>query len=153
VIKSPKVYLADSGLACHLLGIETQAELEKSPFLGVLFEGFIASEILKAQVNSGRRGELYYFRDQQGLEVDFVLPVGGGTIRLVEVKATHTPTLALAAPMQRVAQAMLKSRCGQVSVQPVLVHRRALGFRSPALVTGTRAMAWPDFVKAPLAVE
>ncbi len=34
-------YIADSGLACHLLGIETEAELGKSPFLGVLFEGFV----------------------------------------------------------------------------------------------------------------
>ena len=38
LIKSPKVYLADSGLACHLLGIETEVELKKSPFLGALFE-------------------------------------------------------------------------------------------------------------------
>src|SRR5713226_6053920 len=45
LIKSPKVYLADSGLACHLLGIDTAGELAKSPFAGVVFEGFIASEI------------------------------------------------------------------------------------------------------------
>src|SRR6267154_412783 len=65
LIKSPKVYLGDSGLACHLLGITTQAELDRSPFLGALFEGFIAAEILKSQVKLGRRKELYYFRDQQ----------------------------------------------------------------------------------------
>jgi len=45
LIKSPKVYLGDSGLACYLLGIATQAELERSPFLGALFEGFVAAEI------------------------------------------------------------------------------------------------------------
>ena len=67
LIKSPKVYLADSGLACHLLGIDSVAELTKSPFAGALFEGFIATEIVKAQVNSGARRELYYFRDEQGL--------------------------------------------------------------------------------------
>ena len=77
LIKSPRVYIADSGLACHLLGIETEAELKKSPLLGEIFEGFIASEILKAQLNAGRRREIYYFRDQQGLEVDFVLPRKG----------------------------------------------------------------------------
>jgi hypothetical protein len=49
-----------------LLGIETQAQLEKSPFPGPIFEGFIASEIVKAQLNAGQRRELYYFRDQQG---------------------------------------------------------------------------------------
>src|ERR1700732_1012716 len=47
LIKSPKVFLADSGLACHLLGLTSVAELERSPFLGALFEGFVAAEILK----------------------------------------------------------------------------------------------------------
>ncbi len=67
LIKSPKIYIADSGLACHLLRIDTAVDLEKSPFLGALFEGFVASEVVKAQVNAGRRRELYWFRDQQGL--------------------------------------------------------------------------------------
>ena len=58
LIKSPKIYIADSGLACHLLGIETEAELAKSPFQGALFEGFIAAEIVKSQINAGRRREL-----------------------------------------------------------------------------------------------
>lgn len=57
LIKSPRICVADSGLACHLLGIDTDAELEKSPFLGALFEDFIAAEIVKAQLNSGRRRE------------------------------------------------------------------------------------------------
>src|SRR6516225_2353461 len=70
LIKSPKLYLADSGLACHLLGVASSAELAKSPFIGVLFEGFIAAEIVKSQANAGRRRELYHFRDEQGLEVD-----------------------------------------------------------------------------------
>lgn len=84
IIKSPKVYIADSGLACHLLGIETDAELKKSPFRGALFEGFMAAEIIKAQTNAGGRRELYYFRDQQGLEVDFVAPGAGGMLRLID---------------------------------------------------------------------
>src|SRR5208282_4108780 len=70
LVESPKVYWADAGLACHLLGIQSQAELDRSPFLGSIFEGFVAAEILKAQVNHGQRKELYSFRDQQGLEVD-----------------------------------------------------------------------------------
>ena len=88
LIKSPKIYIADSGLACHLLGIETEAELAKSPFLGALFEGFVGAEIVKAQANAGRRREIYDFRDQQGLEVDFVVPTRTGGVRLIEVKAT-----------------------------------------------------------------
>ena len=62
-------------MACHLLGIDSEAELEKSPFLGAIFEGFIAAEIIKTQVNAGMRRELYYFRDQQGLEA-FAMALG-----------------------------------------------------------------------------
>ena len=88
LIKSPKVYLADSGLACHLLGIESAARTRRSRRSSArLFEGFIAAEIVKAQVNAGRRRELYYFRDEQGLEVDFVVPGRGGSLALVECKA------------------------------------------------------------------
>jgi hypothetical protein len=147
LIKSPKLYVADSGLACHLLGIETEAELEKSPFLGALFEGFVASEIVKAQLNAGRRRELYYFRDQQGLEVDFVVPGKGGTVRLVEAKAARTVTPGDAGSMQRLAAAWRKRRGAPGSVEMVLVHRPArAGGASHAVAPGVRALPWREFV-------
>ena len=90
LIKSPKLYFVDSGLACHLLGVESERELSRSPFLGPLFEGFVASEILKHQVGTGRARQLYYFRDQQGLEIDFVVPSGHRRLVLVEAKASRT---------------------------------------------------------------
>lgn len=96
LIKSPKVYWGDSGLACYLLGLTSAAELERSPFLGSLFEGFVASEILKSQSNQGMRKELYYFRDQQGLEVDFLVPRPNASLWLVEAKATKTVRPAMA---------------------------------------------------------
>ena len=88
LIKSAKLYFVDSGLASHLLGIETDAQLQRSPFLGALFEGFVAAEILKQQQAAGQRRELYYFRDQQGLEVDFLIPISGRRLAVVEAKAT-----------------------------------------------------------------
>ncbi len=149
LIKSPKIYITDSGLACHLLGIETSAELERSPFLGPLFEGFVAAEIAKAQVNAGRRRQLYYFRDQQGLEVDFIVPSSGGAMRLLEVKATRTPTPAMAAPMQRLAQARRKHTRARGAVEMLVVHRPArAGVRSHALAPGVEALPWQEFVTA-----
>ena len=146
LIKSPKVYVADSGLACHLLGIETEAELAKSPFLGVLFEGFIAAEIVKAQVNAGRRRELYYFRDQQGLEVDFLVPAPSGAARLVEAKASATVTPGMAAPMQRLAAAW-NTRRARGAVQMFVVHRPARAAQpSRALAPGVQAIPWHEFV-------
>lgn len=147
LIKSPKLYLADSGLACYLLGIETAAELEKSPFRGVLFEGFIAGEIVKAQVNAGRRRELYYFRDQQGLEVDFVTPAKNGGLRLIEVKAARTVTPNDTAPMQRLATAWKKRRGGKARVEQILVHRPARHEpASRAVAPGVQAWPWAEFV-------
>jgi len=147
LIKSPKVYVADSGLACHLLGIETTAELEKSPFLGPLFEGFVAGEIVKSQLNTGRRRELYFFRDQQGLEVDFVVPGKGGAIRLVEAKAARTVTPSDAGPMQRLAEAWNKRPGAHGPVEQFVVHRPArTELASLALAPGVQAWPWQKFV-------
>jgi predicted AAA+ superfamily ATPase len=152
LIKSPKVYIADSGLACHLLGIETETELEKSPFLGALFEGFVAAEIVKAQANSGRRRELYHFRDQQGLEVDFVMPGRSGTVRLVEAKAARTVTPGDAGPMQRLAAAWSRRPGARGRVEQVLVHRPVrAGVSSRAVAPGVQAWPWREFVTTGLA--
>ena len=78
LVKSPRLYIADAGLACHLLGIETAGELARSPFRGALFEGFIASEIVKRQVNAGRRRELYYFATSRGWKSTSWCPAGTG---------------------------------------------------------------------------
>lgn len=127
LIKSPKVYLSDSGMACHLLGIRSATELERSPFLGAIFEGFIATEIIKSQINRGARKELYHFRDQQGLEVDFLFPDRGGKLCLVECKASKTVHPRMAAPLAALNRA--------AGARSILVHRRA---RTAA---GTRALA------------
>lgn len=148
LIKSPKVYVADSGLACHLLGIDSTAELAKSPFAGALFEGFIAAEIIKAQLNAGRRRELYYFRDEQGLEVDFVLPDRGGALTLVECKAGKTVTPAMAAPMQRLSEAVKRKRPTGTTVAMFLVHQPAQsGHRISAVAPGVRALPWREFLE------
>ena len=104
--RSPKLYFLDSGLLCHLLGFETRRELERSPFLGPVFEGFVAAELVKHQVNTGRGKALYFFRDRQGLEVDFLLDLGKGRLALIEAKATRTPTPDSALPMTRLASSI-----------------------------------------------
>ncbi len=151
LIKSPKVYITDSGLACHLLGIETDVELRKSPFIGSLFEGFVAAETAKAQVNAGRRREIYYFRDQQGLEVDFVVPRRDGGVRLIEVKASSTVMPGMAGPMQRLATAWRTRAQGRGTVDMVVVHWPTRAGTSTALAPGVRALPWQHFVTDPLA--
>ena len=129
LIKSPKVYLTDSGMACHLLGIRSDAELARSPFLGSIVEGFVASEIAKAQLNAGRRRELYFFRDRQRLEVDFLAP-HGGRLWLIEVKASRTVHARDAAPLLALGRGLPPSR-----VERVVVHR------APKVPSVTRVVA------------
>ena len=121
LIKSAKVYLGDSGLACYLLGIATQAELDRSPFLGALFEGYVAAEILKSQVNQGRRKELYHFRDQQGLEVDFLFPSGQGGLWMVECRASKTVHPSIAGPLASLHRSMGEG----APVRSSVVHRES----------------------------
>ncbi len=106
LIKSPKIYFTDSGLVSYLLNIETDNALRRSAFLGQIFEGFVASEIVKHQINSGRRKEIYYFRDQQGLEVDFIVPAANGRILVVEAKAVRSVRPDMAVSLNKLARAI-----------------------------------------------
>lgn len=142
LVKSPKVYWGDAGLACHLLGIQSQAELERSPFLGPIFEGFVAAEILKSQVNRGRRKELYSFRDQQGLEVDFLVPRPNARFWAVEVKASKTVQTSMAGPLMKLSRA-----AGNRAARRVVVHRKArMQTELSALAPGVEALTLEQFV-------
>lgn len=145
IIRAPRIYISDPGLACHLLGIDTEAELEKSPFLGALFEGLVASEIIQAQVNSGLRRELYYFRDQQGLEVDFVVPGKNGAMHLLEAKASKTAKPEMVIPMRKLSKAW-KSHFGEKrAVTSTLVHRPARAtVASKAIAEDVQVISWKE---------
>jgi predicted AAA+ superfamily ATPase len=129
LLKSPRLYWLDSGLASHLLGLRSRSELERSPFYSALWEGFVAAEIIKLQINAGGKRELYYFRDEQGLEIDFVLPGPRGKLRLVEVQATRTPAPSMARPLLSLGRTLGER------AEMWLVHRPS---RTPA---GTAALA------------
>ena len=137
LIKSPKLYFTDSGVACHLLGLESLRALNTSAFLGPVFEGFVAAEVAKQRSHTGRAKGLYYFRDQQGLEVDFVVTLPNRRLLLLEAKATTTPRPEMATSIARLA----KSITGY-QVSGALVHRSAS--REPevdALYPGVKAVA------------
>ena len=137
LIKSPKLYFVDSGLGCHLLGIESARALERSSFLGPVFEGFVASEIVKIQLARGRARSLYYFRDQQGLEVDFVVPARDRRLLLLEAKASRTVLPSAAQALGRLRRAI-----EGYEVESWIVHRRSThGPAITALAPGTRTLA------------
>lgn len=89
VVKSPKLYFYDTGLLCHLLGIENVRQMAHHYMRGALTENFVFSELAKASFNKLRFADLYFWRDKTGNEVDFLL-TAAGTKKLVEVKAGKT---------------------------------------------------------------
>jgi hypothetical protein len=102
---------------------------------------------VKSQVHRGRRPELYFFRDEQGLEVDFLVPGRSGSVSLVECKASRTVTPAMASPMVRLGEAFRSRRPEGVRAEMTLVHRRSASSpQTAAVAPGVRAMAWEDFV-------
>ena len=100
LVKSPKVYFTDVGLAAHLLGIESPEQVMRDPLLGGLFENLVVMEALKARVNAGWSPALYYLRDKAGVEVDLVLE-SARRLHLMEIKSAQTPTPAMARGLEK----------------------------------------------------
>jgi len=94
LVKSPKIYFYDVGLACWLLGIKTVEQLQHHPLRGALFENLVVLEVLKSLRNQGLRDPLYFFRDSNGLKIDLLLDHADG-LQLVEIKASQTVSAAL----------------------------------------------------------
>ena len=73
VVRSPKIYFFDTGLATFLLGIATVDQASRNLLMGALFENLILLEVYKRHLNAGRRPDLYFFRDTNGNEVDLII--------------------------------------------------------------------------------
>lgn len=86
LIKSSKIYFYDTGIVCHLLGIRTVEGLQKSNYYGAIFENFIVSEIIKNRKNKEQFGEVYFYRDSTGNEVDVLIENEGNLIP-IEIKS------------------------------------------------------------------
>lgn len=89
LIKSPKLYFHDVGLAAYLLGIENPGHIRSHPLRGNLFENLIIAETMKFRYNRGRRGNLSFYRDSSGNEVDLLLEFGARLFP-IEIKAGAT---------------------------------------------------------------
>lgn len=90
LIKSPKLYFYDVGLASWLLGLRSGEQVARDPLWGSLFENLVVMEALKDRYNRGDNTPIYFYRDSTGNEVDMLLPAGAGKVRAVEIKAGAT---------------------------------------------------------------
>lgn len=89
LVKSPKLYFSDVGLAAHLLDIQNSHHVDNHPLKGCLFENFVVSELLKERFNRGLGNNLYFFRDNVGNEVDILLDYGT-KVQPIEIKLGET---------------------------------------------------------------
>lgn len=104
VVRSPKLYLLDPGLASTLTRQPSPESALAGGMGGALFEGLVVAEAVKAFTHAGRPPELFFWRSHDGLEVDLLLPLGGELVP-VEIKSTATPTGRHALPLDRFRRA------------------------------------------------
>ena len=86
IVKAPKLLFTDTGLLCHLLGIHSSETLALHPLRGSIYENLIYSEIIKSNVNNGNKANIWFWRDNHGTEIDFLLEKGTN-ITAIEAKS------------------------------------------------------------------
>lgn len=89
LVKTPKLYFLDTGLATWLLGIRELEQLTYHAQRGALFENLVVTEFLKGKFNKGQQADLYFWRDSKGLEVDLLVD-DGIDLKPIEIKSGQT---------------------------------------------------------------
>jgi len=89
IVKSPKLYVSDTGLLCALLNLRTVRDLRQSPSVGAIWETFVCAQLRHRERHAGRSGRVYFWRDRTR-EVDFLVEAGG-RVELFEAKWGEIP--------------------------------------------------------------
>ncbi|MDN3504402.1 MAG: ATP-binding protein [Rhabdochlamydiaceae bacterium] len=110
MIKSPKLYFTDVGLATYLLGIENVTQLSRDPLRGHLVENLIILELMKYRYNQGLDSQLYYYRDTKKIEVDVIFKSGNQLIP-IEIKSSTTYNSSFVSSLKFFQNLVTKSRC------------------------------------------
>lgn len=134
LVKTPKLYFLDTGLAAWLLGIYTAEQLATHPARGALFETWVIGEALKSRYNAGLPNDLYFWRDNNGVEADLMFETPQG-LQTAEIKSGQTVT-------SDSIRAGLRSKrmAGDEALTPWLIHGGADSYKRG----GVRVMGWRD---------
>ena len=122
LVKSPKLYFYDTGLASYLLGIDSPQDAKLHFARGALFENFVALELIKARLNQGKQAHIYFWRESNGHEVDFLLEQSSVLIP-IEVKSAATMHESLTKEL-RFWQNMSQTPHGYIVYDGHLLQRR-----------------------------
>jgi predicted AAA+ superfamily ATPase len=114
IVKSPKLYLADTGLLCALLNIRSKKDLRQSPAAGAVWETFVFAQLRARERRAERVQSLFFWRDRTR-EVDFVVDVGG-RLELFEAKWAEVPSAGDAVNLDFVRNVVGKSRIAAAAI-------------------------------------
>jgi predicted AAA+ superfamily ATPase len=114
IVKSPKLYLADTGLLCALLNVRSVESLRTSPWAGAIWETFVFAQLRHRERRAGRAGSLFFWRDRTR-EVDFVVDVAG-RLEILEAKWTEVADETQAVNLRFVRDVIGRSRIASASV-------------------------------------
>jgi hypothetical protein len=133
LIKTPKLYWLDTGVACFLLGLKDEEAVLRGPMAGPLFETAVVAELAKTFLHRGLPPALWYWRSREGWEVDLLVELRS-KLHPVEIKATATPR-----PTHADAVARWRALAGERAGNGLLITRAA---DASALVPGVRVLPW-----------
>lgn len=117
LIKAPKLYFCDTGLAARLVGVRQSGHLTAHPLRGPLFENWAITELLKARANAGLRPNLHFLRDKEGHEIDAVVETAPQVLDAVEIKSGGTVAGDFFSGLDFWREAL-----GKVTVRPWLIY-------------------------------
>jgi hypothetical protein len=140
LVKTPKLYFLDVGLACWLLGLTSAEMLALHPLRGALFETWVVGEFVKARFNAGQPANLYFWRDNNGLESDLLFEAGN-SLQPVEIKSGQTVTPDYIRAGQKAGRI-----AGEEALMPWLIHGGADEYERSEV----RVMPWLSLAKAEL---
>lgn len=138
LVKTPKLYFLDVGLACWLLGIHTTQTLGLHPLRGALFETWVVGEFVKHRFNKGLAADLYFWRDSNGLESDLLFE-SDGRLQPVEIKSGQTITADYIKAGQKAGRI-----AGEEAMTPWLIH----GGNDAYERSGVRVIPWRGLGRA-----
>lgn len=145
LIKTPKLYFYDAGLAASLLAIETPHQLETHPLRGALFETWVLGEIAKAHLHRGRRPRLFFYRERSRLEIDLVLEKGAD-LTLVEIKSGRTPAGRFFQPFEQLAETLERREAPRIAERIVVYGGDETQTRSRGTLLSWRDLDQRDWV-------
>jgi hypothetical protein len=135
LVKTPKVYFADTGTLCHLVALRDPLQAARGPLAGALAETLVVAELAKDAWHRGQRPRLYFWRTSTGVEVDVLLETGGLLVP-IETKARGTAVAAMAGGIRR-----LRADLGDAVAPGYVAYT---GDRSLPLGDGTLALPMAD---------